>query len=363
MRYTWYRAKAPVIVEYGVNYAPGEGQGSGNLDYVNAGTTITLKTPQELGFSAVEGKMFDAWKINEVRYEPGDEYLVNSDTIITALWKNVPVTATALSATYNGGNILAGTKINPSGIVITMTYSNSTQTPIDAGSVEYWYNGTQIQEPINYVFGVELIGTRTITVKYLGLETTFDVKVVGYKISFNANDGSGTISDVEYVGEYTLPSCSFTAPTGKQFKCWAEGSASGQQYDVGDEYDVTANMTFYAVWEDIPGQHVHSHGSEWKTDAENHWNECACGDKANVAPHADTNNDEKCDTCYYAMPKAPSNNETEKPTEKPTDATESENDDSTETEKKNGCGSTLALSSLAIVAVVGSALVIKKKED
>ena len=48
--------------------------------------------------------------------------------------------------------------------------------------------------------------------------------------------------------------------------------------------------------------HVHNHGSEWKTDAENHWNECECGDKANVAPHADTNNDEKCDTCGYDMP-------------------------------------------------------------
>ena len=249
MRYTWYRAKEPVVVEYGVNYTPGEGQGSGSLDYVNAGTTITLKTPQELGFSAVEGKMFDAWKINEVRYEPGDEYLVNSDTIIIALWKNVPVTATALSATYNGGNILAGTKINPSGIVITMTYSNSTQTPIDAGSVEYWYNGTQIQDPINYVFGVELIGTRTITVKYLGLETSFDVKVVGYEITFNANNGSGTMLDVEYVGEYTLPSCAFTAPTGKQFKGWAT-SANGEV--VGATYNVTANVEFYAIWENIP---------------------------------------------------------------------------------------------------------------
>ena len=119
----------------------------------------------------------------------------------------------------------------------------------------------------------------------------------------------------------------------------------------------------------------HDHGTAWKTDANQHWNECACGDKANVAPHADTNNDEKCDVCSYAMPKAPSDNETEKPTEKPTDATdkptdatESEKDDSTETEAPadkgcGGCGSSAALSALAIVAVVGSALVIKKKED
>ena len=204
---------------------------------------------------------------------------------------------------------------------------------------------------------------------YLYKDVTFYAiwEDITYTVSFNANGGSGTMLDeTEQLGGYVLPECTFNAPTGKQFKCWAEGSASGQQYDVGYEYDVTANVTFYAVWEDIPGQHVHSHGSEWKTDAENHWNECACGDKANVAPHADTNNDEKCDTCSYAMPKSPSNNETEKPTEKPTDATESEKDDSTETEAPadkgcGGCGSSAALSALAIVAVVGSALVIKKK--
>ena len=56
---------------------------------------------------------------------------------------------------------------------------------------------------------------------------------------------------------------------------------------------------------------AHTHGTEWKKDADNHWNECACGDKANVAPHADTNNDEKCDVCAYAMPV--SNPETDAP--------------------------------------------------
>jgi hypothetical protein len=46
----------------------------------------------------------------------------------------------------------------------------------------------------------------------------------------------------------------------------------------------------------------HEHTSEWKNDATNHWNECACGDKTNVAAHADTNNDKKCDTCGYEIP-------------------------------------------------------------
>lgn len=45
----------------------------------------------------------------------------------------------------------------------------------------------------------------------------------------------------------------------------------------------------------------HEHTSEWKYDSENHWNECACGDKINTASHADTNNDEKCDSCGCEM--------------------------------------------------------------
>jgi hypothetical protein len=47
---------------------------------------------------------------------------------------------------------------------------------------------------------------------------------------------------------------------------------------------------------------LHEHTAEFKNDATNHWNECTFGDKANVAPHADTNNDEKCDACGYDMP-------------------------------------------------------------
>ena len=33
------------------------------------------------------------------------------------------------------------------------------------------------------------------------------------------------------------------------------------------------------------GEHTHSYGSEWKNDADNHWYECSCGDKKDVAAH------------------------------------------------------------------------------
>ncbi|MBQ2734073.1 MAG: InlB B-repeat-containing protein, partial [Clostridia bacterium] len=131
---------------------------------------------------------------------------------------------------------------------------------------------------------------------------------ITYTVSFNANGGTGSMLDeTEQLGGYVLPECTFTAPTGKQFKCWAEGSASGQQYDDGDEYDVTADVTFYAVWENVPAQHVHDHGTTWKSDTNEHWNECACGDKANKAAHTDSTGDGKCDICEYQMSTTPNN--------------------------------------------------------
>ena len=74
-----------------------------------------------------------------------------------------------------------------------------------------------------------------------------------YTVSFEANGGSGTIAeDTDQLGGYILPDCGFTAPNGKQFLCWAEDNINGNRYAVGEEYNVTSNVTFYAVWEDIP---------------------------------------------------------------------------------------------------------------
>jgi len=138
-----------------------------------------------------------------------------------------------------------------------------------------------------------------------------NIPVVKYDVAFNANGGSGSMLDeTEQLGGYVLPECEFTAPTGKQFKCWAEGSALGEQFAVGYEYDVTSNVTFFAIWEDIPAQHVHDHGTAWESDANNHWNECSCGDKANKNAHNDGNADGKCDVCDYQMTNGGGNIET-----------------------------------------------------
>lgn len=98
------------------------------------------------------------------------------------------------------------------------------------------------------------------------------------------------------------------------------------------------------------GEHTHSYGSEWKTDADEHWNECECGDKANKAAHADENNDGKCDICDYTMGKA----------ENPGEYIEPE-----KTGLSGGAIAAIAVGSVAVAGVGGFSLfwfVIKKKK-
>lgn len=73
--------------------------------------------------------------------------------------------------------------------------------------------------------------------------------ITTYTVTFDANGGTGTMTDVTGVlGDYTLPANGFTAPEGKQFKCW---SVDGNEKAVGDKITVTANTTVKAVWENI----------------------------------------------------------------------------------------------------------------
>ena len=108
-----------------------------------------------------------------------------------------------------------------------------------------------------------------------------------------------------------------------------------------------------------PPAHTHDHGTAWKTDEGEHWNECACGDKANKASHADPNNDGKCDTCEYQMTSGGGNTETP---DNPDNTPDIPNED------KGGLGTGaivgIAVGSVAVVGLGGFSLfwfVIKKK--
>mgnify|MGYP003300679089 CR=1 FL=1 len=51
-----------------------------------------------------------------------------------------------------------------------------------------------------------------------------------------------------------------------------------------------------------PPAHTHEYGSTWRCDAKNHWLECSCGNKKDIAAHIDADKNGKCDVCNYNVP-------------------------------------------------------------
>ena len=234
---------------YFVSYGVGEGQGSGGADYVEHGSNYTLDSYETIGIIAPNGKVFDYWSIRvgenamdatEIAQKQADETItVTSNVYAIAMWKNAP---TVTVSYYSVGN-------------------NIDSDTVAVGTQHTLMDAQGLEVPSGKQFKAWAIGGLGGEQKQPGDEITITEETyiyavwedITYTVSFNANGGAGSMLDeTEQLGGYVLPECTFTAPTGKQFKCWAEGSASGQQYSVGDEYDVTANVTFYAVWEDIP---------------------------------------------------------------------------------------------------------------
>lgn len=97
--------------------------------------------------------------------------------------------------------------------------------------------------------------TTTFTMGNQAVTVVANYENITYTVSFNKNDANatGTMVDVTEVnGYYMLPTCTFTAPSGKQFRGWS----LTQNGVTIISYDVTANVTFYAIWEDIPATYT-----------------------------------------------------------------------------------------------------------
>ena len=125
------------------------------------------------------------------------------------------------------------------------------------------------------------------------------------------------------------------------------------------------------------GEHTHSYGSEWKNDADNHWHECSCGDKDDVAVHSfkwvvdkeatatlKGSRHEECKVCGYKkaaveIPAAGS-------TTKPTDPTQTNPDTGAESPKTGDNSNMILWIALLFIsggAVIGINVYSKKKKE
>ena len=93
------------------------------------------------------------------------------------------------------------------------------------------------------------------------------------------------------IAQDTVVTVTADAPeTGKVFDKWVvlEGNVT-----LADATKATTTFTMpasavklEATYKDASPSHTHSYGTEWKYDDTNHWHECQCGDKADIAAHS-----------------------------------------------------------------------------
>ena len=153
-------------------------------------------------------------------------------------------------STWTKGQYTAPTCEDAGSQVYTSSYGTVTETIAATGHTFEWIIDT---EATTEAPGVKHEECTKCHVKRNENTEIPQLPVEGYVIHYDANGGSGTMSDDTAPKDkaFTLPENTFTPPEGTQFKCWAVGGLDGTEILPGEEYIFTDNTTLYAIWENI----------------------------------------------------------------------------------------------------------------
>ena len=159
------------------------------------------------------------------------------DGTLTVTVKTVTVTKGTVTYNYNGSARKPTATVSGAadGETINLTITTNPASAINPGTYSATVTIGSVTGGNALVSNYTLTGDTTIS---------FTIKA---KITFSANGGSGTMS-AKYAtlnSSYTLPSCTFTAPSGMEFNGWLVGSTT---YEAGASIKISGNITVTAQW-------------------------------------------------------------------------------------------------------------------
>ena len=106
-----------------------------------------------------------------------------------------------------------------------------------------------------------------------------------YSLTTQVNGGNGTISASKAgLAAGSHETIVFTPDSGYQIDTVTVNGVKAEVLSNMLEVIMDADKTVIVTYKGIP--HVHNHGKDWKSDADNHWHECPCGDRKDVAAHS-----------------------------------------------------------------------------
>ena len=178
-------------------------------------------------FTEPSGKMFKGWSLTLDGEVLDRSYRVNSEITLYAIWEKY------YTVSIGGSDSTGG---------YYRYFGGEAELPEWTSTVPEGYEfagWSTTEEGDEIIPGGKLEITDNITI--------YPVFVKIYKVSFNANGGSGEMTPIALrVGRHSAIPCSFVAPAGKMFVGWAL-TAEGEALEF---VEISGDLTLYAVWKD-----------------------------------------------------------------------------------------------------------------
>ena len=256
-----WRAKPKVNVTFDKN------GGSGNMP-AKAVVKDSEYTLPVCSFTAPADKEFDKWSVTvtgspAVDKMPGESIVASDNVEVKAMWKEkTPPPAPApvkVNVTFNGNT---GSGSMPAvevekGSNYTLPVCSFT-APADK-EFDKWSVTVTGFPAVDKMPGESIVAGGDVSVTAMWKAKTVPpvppVPVTDKaNITFNKNGGNGNMDliQVEKGSNYTLPVCSFTAPTDKEFDKWSViiGSATAVDKQPGEGIVASDNVAVTALWKE-----------------------------------------------------------------------------------------------------------------
>ena len=256
-----WRAKPKVNVTFDKN------SGSGNMP-AKAVVKDSEYTLPVCSFTAPADKEFDKWSVTVTGFPavdkmPGESVVASDNVEVKAMWKEkTPPPAPApvkVNVTFNGNT---GSGSMPAvevekGSNYTLPVCSFT-APADK-EFDKWSVTVTGFPAVDKMPGESIVAGSDVSVTAMWkAKTVPPVPPVPVpdkaNITFNKNGGNGNMDliQVEKGSNYTLPVCSFTAPTDKEFDKWSViiGSATAVDKQPGEGIVASDNVAVTALWKE-----------------------------------------------------------------------------------------------------------------
>lgn len=235
------------------------------------------------------------------------------------------------------------------------------------------------------VLETQTIPSMGTELKIIAVDNQIYDKASGSDVTITCNGDFAKFTGIKVDGS-VVDSSNYTAVSGSTvltLKASYLGTLTDGSHTITFVYtdgEANANLTVRTAG----SEHIHDYGTEWKSNADNHWHECNCGDKKDEAAHSfkwvvdkeatatkKGSKHEECKTCGYKRPavEIPATGTTTAQTDttKPNDTTKPGNTNGSEKSPQTGDNSNIflwfALLFVSVAGVTGITVYNKKKKE